>query len=177
MAYASQSDRIVLFGGHGVGPRSGFAGTNQTWAYDFNSNTWTNMQPTTKPPGRFDHAMAYDSQSDRIIVFGGRNVFDGNETWAYDFDANTRTNMNPVTTPPPLSADSTPAMAYDSESDRIILVAGETWAYDFNTNTWTNLNAFITWIAYVAVAVAGVAIILGIIWWRQSRSRRPPPLP
>ena len=143
MAYDSQSDRAILFGGASyVDPQ------NTTWAYDFNTNNWTNMQPVSQPLASYGHAMAYDSASDRVIVFGGvdRNGSALNETWAYDFNTNNWTNLNPVSKLPTRLYH---AMAYDSQSDRVILVGGYTqsgqpdydiWAYDFNANTWTSMD-------------------------------------
>ena len=87
MAYDSESDRVVLFGG----TDSNFD-LGDTWAYDLNTNAWTNMDPATRPGARGYHALAYDSQSDRIVLFGGktdnkqRGISD--ETWAYDLNAN-----------------------------------------------------------------------------------------
>ncbi|MFQ5820207.1 MAG: Kelch repeat-containing protein [Candidatus Heimdallarchaeota archaeon] len=145
MAYDVESDRIILFGGRTAGGGT----SSETWAYDFNSNAWTNMAPPTMPiKTRGGHAIAYDVESDRIILFGGRTAGGGtsSETWAYDFNSNTWTNLSPATTPP---ARAMPRMAYDAESDRIILFGGmiwnafpfnDTWAYDFNSNTWTNMN-------------------------------------
>ena len=140
MAYDAQSDRVVLFGGTADG-KTVFA---DTWTYDLETNTWTNMNPAIRPPARYRHAMAYDAKSDRVILFGGNdNTTDLGDTWAYDVNTNTWTNLNPPTSP---GGRSYPAMAYDSESDRTILFGGtgarvydDTWAYDRNTNTWTNL--------------------------------------
>jgi len=66
-------------------------------------NEWTNMNPATKPLGRWEHAMAYDSESDRVIMFAGMKPGVGGscrcimlaDTWAYNFNTNTWTNMNP----------------------------------------------------------------------------------
>ena len=145
MAYDSQSDRVILFGGIGIsGSGSAFL-PNDTWAYDFNTNIWTNMTPASNPPARSYHAMAYDSQSDRVILFGGSGMGGSrDDTWAYDFDTNTWMQMNPVSKPSPRYAH---AIAYDAQSDRVILFGGQsgisfvndTWAYDLNTDTWTNL--------------------------------------
>jgi len=118
MAFDSQSDRIVIFGGN-TGEH-----VDETWAYDFEANTWTNTNPTTKPSARSEHAMAYDSQSDRIVLFGGWTGGSGDrngETWAYDFEANTWTNMNPTTAP---AARYELAVADDCQSDRIVLLEG-----------------------------------------------------
>lgn len=139
IAYDSRSDRLVLFGG-----TSGAADLDDTWTYDFDANTWTDMNPAIRPSARGRHAMAFDSQSNRMILFGGTNAGTLGDTWAYDLGTNTWTNMNPTTRPSPRYRH---AMAYDSQSDRIVLFGGtdatvfdDTWAYNFETNTWTNLN-------------------------------------
>ncbi len=152
MAYDSESDRVILFGGDaGQGV---FLPSNETWAYDSNGNTWTRMSPDIAPTGRLKHAMAYDVQSDRIVMFGGDSAggFGGelNDTWAYDYNTDTWTQMNPTVSP---SARDNHGMAYDSESDRIVLLGGlpegggETWIYDFVGNTWTKMepSAYPNW--------------------------------
>ena len=84
MAYDSESDRLILFGGFAI---EGVAG--DTWAYDLAANTWTNMAPRgPNPSARDGQAMAYDSNSDRILMYGGDGSSD---VWAYDFDSNTWT--------------------------------------------------------------------------------------
>lgn len=148
VAYDAESDRVILFGGLTVGPPT-LRASDETWAYDFNSNTWSLMQPPTSPSPRFMHAMAYDAESDRVILFGG--IFKAQpETWAYDFNADTWTNMTPAVQP---AGYVNSRMVYDSESDRIILFGGdtentpihqsptdETWSYNFDANTWTQMN-------------------------------------
>ena len=152
MAYDAQSDRVIAFGG----PRDLLPDTNYTWAYDFNTNTWTNVTPEVGPSPCCVNAlifsapggMAYDGESDRIILFGGTRReprYLSGETWAYDYNTNTWTNMTPAMGPDPRFGHS---MAYDAESDRVIIFGGEvsgahtieTWAYDYNTNTWTRMN-------------------------------------
>src|SRR5436309_13715297 len=86
---------------------------SDTWAYDFNLNTWTDMDPAVRPPPRYGHAMAYDLQSDRVILFSGYglngNYFD--DTWAYDFNKNTWTNASASP-----SAPYSHAKAYDYQT-------------------------------------------------------------
>jgi PKD repeat protein len=133
MAYDSESDRVILFGGRWYS--GGEVLFNDTWAYDFNNDTWTLMNPGTRPSARWAHALAYDAKSDRVIMFG--SVIGLNDTWAYDWNTDTWTEMNPPASPP---FNSLHAMAYDEESDRIILYGGGTWAYDFDNDTWTGMN-------------------------------------
>ena len=148
MAYDAESNRVIMFGGGLVVGQSA-----ETWAYDFDSNTWSDRNPTVRPPARDSFGMAYDAESDRIVIFGG---FDGanlggfGDTWAYNYSSNTWTNMNPTTAP---SARFGHCIAYDATSDQIIVVGGhfqtqtvgpilyrETWAYNYNLNRWTNVT-------------------------------------
>src|SRR6266581_7077337 len=80
--------------------------------------TWTRSGSVDNPPNLSDHSVAYDSRSDRIILFGGFTTRPSAETWAYDANTDSWTNMTPAYSPP---ARSLAAMAYDSESDRVIL--------------------------------------------------------
>ncbi len=176
MAYDSESDKIILFAGLGdFGPDRY---PTDTWAYDLDSNLWTDMTPLTQPAWRSAHRMAYDSESDRVILFGDP---DG-ETWAYDYNMNIWTNTSPTNSPPPRDAF---AMAYDSQSDRIIVFGGwifgrgptnETWVYDYNNNTWTQMNPPLApsprgWLSAAYDMVADRVILFGgYLWFNSSRA-------
>ncbi len=144
MAYDSESDRIILFGGELEEFFSNKV-SGATWAYDAGNNLWTQMKPTNEPIGVMGPAMAYDSESDRVIMLGGlaENGQFQKKTWAYDYNANT---WSEGTTGPEIGAGA--EMVYDSESDRIVLFGGwagsksldETWVYDVNTDTWENME-------------------------------------
>jgi hypothetical protein len=145
MAYDSESDQIIMFGGE-LGRTGSFIISDATWAYDVGLNQWTEMHPSDKPTGVVGHGMAYDSESDRVILYGGGGETnrDLDQTWAYDYNANTWTEL--ASGP---NAREGIQMVYDSESDRIILFGGievrgdafnDTWSYDFNTDTWENLE-------------------------------------
>ena len=118
---------------------------NDTWAYDFNTDSWTEMNPIASPPTRDYPNMTYDAESDRVIVWRGYRS--DNSVWAYDFNTNTWTENETAGRP---STGSFGGLAYDSESDRSILFGGgspvgsnttdATWAYDYNTNTWTRMD-------------------------------------
>jgi len=146
MAYDTESDLTVLFRGY-VEPEG--RPHNETWSYDYNSNTWTNLTSTSSPPWRFGSELVYDEESDIIILFGGLAEWgilepyeeDYNDTWAYDVNTNAWTNMLPTVAP---SARAGHSMTYDSKSDRIILFGGsdlnDTWTYDYNSNTWSQMS-------------------------------------
>ncbi len=156
MAYDSESDRVIMFGGYLRGS-GGYWGdeyySTETWSYDYNTNAWENLTTASGPEGRTYYKMAYDSESDRIIMFGGYHHADnpyGEETWSYDYNSNTWTQKDALGTSPFRYKHS---MAYDSESDLIIIFGGsetsyydiddETWTYDYNSDTWTFIECII----------------------------------
>jgi N-acetylneuraminic acid mutarotase len=125
---------------------------NETWAYDYDTNAWTKMNPKTQPPGLYAHAMAYDSESDRVIMWGG-NIWTGvdsegnwlsenpeNLVWAYDYNTDTWESF-PVTNGPNViritQLAQTVVAVYVPSVDRVYFYwEDQFWAYDFNTNTW-----------------------------------------
>jgi len=151
MAYDKESDRLILFGGFEA-KNVNSPVYDETWAYDYNSDTWTLMAPEMSPPRRMYHGMAYDSESDQVIIWGGRLLerLDDNSVWAYDFNTNIWTQHKSPSAPQPELTY--PGMVYRSASDQMIIFGGgeiiapfdcevtrQTWSYDFNTNTWTRL--------------------------------------
>jgi N-acetylneuraminic acid mutarotase len=154
MSYDETNDRMILFGGFNSKMYELSSTTpfyNDTWVYDYNTNTWTNMNPTVSPPPLGNHGSAFDAESNKTIIFSGRSCREcegSDETWVYDYKENTWTKMNPTVYP---SKRLGGKMTYNSESDRIIVFGGleyplirrfsDTWTYDYNTNTWTNMNS------------------------------------
>ncbi len=149
MVYDTESDRVIMFAGldTSTGFSKSFAFESTTWAYDFNTDTWT--ERASGPPARHGLRLAYDSESDKVILFAGKES-DGpslNDTWAYDYNTDSWTNMNPSVSPPIRNYHN---MVYDAESDRVIVWGGgpsgnhndSVWAYDFNTNTWMEKETF-----------------------------------
>jgi hypothetical protein len=112
------------------------------------------MSPTVSPPPLGNHGSAYDSESDKTIIFAGRSCRSCPglaETWAYDFKENSWTNLSPEVHP---SNRVTGKMVYNSRVDRVmffggrefdghslLMYYGDTWTYEYNTNTWTEMNS------------------------------------
>ncbi len=148
MVYDVESKRAILFGGS-----DGYTTEtlNDTWAYDFESNTWTEMNPVVSPPPHHFAAMVYHPFAERVILFGGGIIQTGellNDTWAYDYNRNTWTDLRPAN-PPPARAYHT--LAWDLWSNKIILfggvstsgyepVLGDTWGLDLKSNAWIKLK-------------------------------------
>ncbi len=101
------------------------------------------MNPGSSPsPRAINGMMAYDTASDRIVLFGGQDA-SGNfgDTWEYNYNLDTWAETSPETGP---SGRHAGAMAYDASLDRVVLFGGigagasdETWIYDLDGDTWT----------------------------------------
>ena len=152
LAYDSKNEVVILFGGD-VDP---FLSTAETWVYDYDTNTWTNRTTSVAPPPRSGHSMVFDTQSERILLFGGQ-YWDGqfeyayHDTWTYDYDTNQWTNVTPAISP---GNRMFYGMSYDEVFDRTVIFGGfsggsgvtrtgfndETWVFDLETANWTELT-------------------------------------
>ncbi len=176
MVYDSNSDRVIAFGGQGFDDGE-LVWTEGTWAYDANTNTWTDMQPTVVPPPINYFAFSYDSESDRSVLFG---LQDGGDTlmWSYDYDANTWEQIE--RTGGPSHAPAYARSFYHPATDRIVYFGGwgpsetnpdmhtqnQVWAFDLNTNSWEDLGRNdiigpIAWHTMTYVETIGRAIVFG----------------
>jgi hypothetical protein len=147
MVYDAESHRAILFGGS-----DGYTAEtlNDTWAYDFETNIWTLMGPAVSPPPHHFAAMAYHPAADRVVLFGGYDIWQDavlNDTWAYDYNTNTWTELHPDVSPSPRLYHT---MTWDALSNQLILFGGvsypyrpvldDTWALNLTENTWTPLT-------------------------------------
>lgn len=146
MAYDAESGLIVAFGGWTMSQGV----IDQTWAYDAETNTWTDMAPATHPPGIDGAAFVYDEQSDLVVLYGSLDSGDASLLWTYDVDTNTWTELDITGGPaePPFYTRG----FYHPPSDRVVIFGGfppprepgveahnDVWSYDVDSNTWTEL--------------------------------------
>jgi PKD repeat protein len=95
---------------------------------------WQQVSSVTSPFPRYGHAMAYDSNRGRIVLFGGFNATGGIMSDTWEFDGATWIRMYPVRFPP---ARGWHAMTFDSQRGVVVLFGGysgiglsDTWEYD-----------------------------------------------
>jgi N-acetylneuraminic acid mutarotase len=141
MAYDAGSDRVILFGGAGPSIGEPFG---DTWAYDFDTDSWERMEPKRSPPARTYAVAAYDAASDRVILYGGsvdEEVATFQDTWAYDYERDTWTKLAPKG---PMGVLAWHAMAPSPEG--VVLFGGgitrddyvaDTWIFDTQKGTWS----------------------------------------
>jgi len=143
--YDSESDRLILFAGG-----SPWHMYSDTWAYDYNTDTWELMSPASSPSPRGMYATAYDTESDRVLLWGGFTGTDQNDVamWAYDYNTDTWEVLE--NTHGPQQHWERHGMAYIPDIDRVLFYSGmlenegvlpaETWYYDYNSNAWTAVD-------------------------------------
>ncbi len=133
MAYDAAEERVILFGGIGMG-----GPLSDTWSWD--GSKWVKQHPKTVPPARYGAGMAYDAIDERVVMFGGDvGPFHGElkqltDTWVWD--GTDWTEEHPATVPPGLE---NPKLDFYA-ADRKVVMYGvtpgkkglipETWVWD-----------------------------------------------
>jgi hypothetical protein len=143
ITYDSARRRVVLFGGgatltYGFTPNSELPELdmdlpNSTWEYD--GASWERVDTPFAPAGRLYHAMTYDSNRQRVVLFGG--LADGGLSDTWEYDGSTWQETTPPNSPVGRAFH---ALAYDSAHRKVVLYGGisgdgdhifnDTWEYD-----------------------------------------------
>jgi cysteine-rich repeat protein len=143
MVYDAGRRQVVLFGGRGRDAVGDLVDMDRTWVW--RGESWQAIVPVSAPPGRSQHAMAYDGKRDRIVLFGGAaGPFAMNDTWTFD---GTSWTLQSIISPP--RARTAHTMAFDSARGTVMMFGGgapsvfelvnDTWEWD--GSTWTQRAA------------------------------------
>lgn len=151
MVYDQESDRVILFGGFGCTAVDDPV-QSDTWAYDYESDEWEEMNPSLSPPARMYHAMDYDPSTDETVLWGGR--VDDAAVWSYDYESDHWTRHEPVGGPSGIRSYHT--MTYEPTLDRFLVFGGleldaplsfegslqrDTWLLDIDQGLWQKVEA------------------------------------
>jgi len=164
MAYDSNCDVIILFGGQDATPHF-----NDTWKWD--GTTWTQLSPPVSPTPRYGSGMVYDSLRQKMVMFGGVGSTGPNfdETWEWDCSTGTWTQV--ATLPRPLGRIHM-GLAFDNTCCyRTVLFGGwkdvserlnDTWLYPTPGPSGTCIPALSEWgmmaMAALVLSAGGVVI-------------------
>ena len=120
MAYDTSTGQFLLYGGE----TSANSILSDTW--NWNGTTWTQLDPDENPPpGRVGESMAYDADSNQVVLFGGFNNDEDGGSWLGDtwaWNGTSWTQLDPANSP---VAREGASMAYDSHSETLVLFGGE----------------------------------------------------
>jgi hypothetical protein len=148
--YSPVSGQLVVWGGDTNPSALTITPSNEVWSWD--GSAWTQETATGQgPSSRLFVAYAYDSQRDRLVVFGGQ-VGDFvsaafNDLYALDLGTFVWSRLHDGAGTAP-SGRFSAAMAYDAARDRYLAFGGhadpgvsnEVWAFDPAGGTWSKLG-------------------------------------
>ena len=139
--YDAHNHRMIMYAGqNNSGP------LDDIWFLDLDTNTWTQLNPATKPSARFFSPVVYDTKNHRVTMFGGQGLLGFNaEAWVFDLWTNRWTQLTPSGTAPSQRAGS--AAIYDGAHDRMVIFGGndgvvknDVWAVANLSSTATHVG-------------------------------------
>ncbi len=143
----TETGQLLMYPGHwsvvsgAVTVNHGFGGN--IWEYDYVGDQWTEIDSPSKPLGRYWGNLAYDSDRNRLVLFGGQGARDFDDTWAYDIETGGWEQASGDTRPSKRNGSN---MVYDPEHDVFVMFGGmntagsgldDTWILDAEALTWS----------------------------------------
>ena len=153
MVYDEENHVVILFSGYGL--ESSRDLYDDTWAYDPETDTWTEMLPVSSPPTMYGQTLIYDSTNHQALLWGGHASAYQNGVstshwyedtlWHYDYPSNTWKTLEYTSKPP---ARYWHQAIYDVENDQIVVFGGngargflnDTWVTDMKSKTWIRID-------------------------------------
>jgi hypothetical protein len=121
-AFDSSRGRIVLTeaSSRSVGPALN--------VWESGAGVWQSITTTSKPPPRLEHAMAYDSIRQKVMLFGGSmGQIQGALSDTWEWSGAGWTELHPGQSPPESAGH---ALVFDAARGRLTLFSGsDTWLY------------------------------------------------
>lgn len=145
LVYDPVNERLMMFGGMHEGSQAQVF--EDTWIFDWGTESWRPLEVELHPPPRMDYGMVYVPELEGFILFGGWNTGGWlGDTWLYDCASQTWTELHPVAAP---EARNSFGFCCDEANGVVVLYGGytdalpdmgDTWLYDYSANTWTEAS-------------------------------------
>ncbi len=135
LAFDTKNGKLILFGG-----LESSMYRQDTWEWSGTSASF--LQRTTvdtKPEGRYQGAMAYDSKRSRIMLYGGTGQITYDDLWQWDPATRVWSQITVTGTRP--GAMYGHWLFYDEKRDKLLLFNNSgyaVWEYDPALNNWKN---------------------------------------
>ena len=146
-AYNESTGTAILFGGataNDPGSARNYA-LDETWEWD--GTRWIHRYPKHSPAGRSSHSMTYDSNRERVLLFGGTNGTEElSDTWVYE-----GRDWRQIDTPNAPVGRVSSTLAFDPLRDRVVLFGGLRLSDDKKSQ----VKLFDMWAHGLARAVGG----------------------
>jgi uncharacterized protein (TIGR03437 family) len=142
--YDAARDRMIV--SHGFTNSGRF---DDTWAFDFASNTWRDISPSgTRPLRRCLHHAVYDAANNQMLLYGGCASGFGpcplGDLWSFDLATQRWTEVTAQLKPP---AREHYGRAFDAVRGKFVIFGGsgggllnDTWSFDAQTRTWEQVT-------------------------------------
>lgn len=136
-----QDGRLLMFGGRDA------TGVHlaDTWMFEVETSTWTQLAPPASPSARNAHGMAL--VGDGVVLFGGNAAMGGGglgDTWRFDIATEAWSQLLPPVSPSPrfqhelVTIGDGQAMLFGGRSATAGSETADTWIFDVATETWAD---------------------------------------
>lgn len=129
----------------------------QTWLFSDTSG-WTQVTPTPAPGHRYAPVAVYDTQNERMLIYGGNST----ELWQYDKDG-AYSLLTPTATPAQRYSHTA---CWDSTNNRMLVFGGYTSTY---TNETWSFNSSEGWVQYTPTPSVGPRFASSLVWDSQNQ--------
>jgi len=145
MQFVETADTVILFGNY----KGGLPQTSPYfWQFNLSSLQWEPVISTNLPTIRYGHSISYNSNNNKLYIFGGESVEITNDLWEYDILSKNWTKIIKDDCPTPrylhvsnYIADSNILIVFGGNTDTPQEhLLGDTWMFNFSSNEWRNLS-------------------------------------
>ena len=135
--YDPDRNKALIFGGVRFHKDADNEYIDHTAVYDFETHTFTTLDPENAPSPRTRGALAYDTKRKRFVLFGGvqdQHSDRQRDLWIFDMDTSEWEEMQDAL--PPSRRGGYYKMAYDPELDLFSLLCGRASPKRFLNEAW-----------------------------------------
>ncbi|MFC2100962.1 kelch repeat-containing protein, partial [Bacteroidota bacterium] len=139
--YDSIQDRLLIFGGV-CGSTSSNWKSNETWALNFTTLQWQQLNTTNNPSPREETSAIFDATNNRMIIFGGRNGTNYGDVQALNLSTLAWSYLGNFS-----DSVSCHRAVYDPQKNWMIVAAGwglynhgQAAVFSLNNDTWLNVS-------------------------------------